>query len=192
MQQFSDIELIGQVLGGNEGAYAALVRRHQRYVFTLALRFTRNRENAEEIAQDVFVKAYRSLHTFRRTSRFSTWLYSIAYTTAMTSLRKNRIGTVPMDDETLPADLAEPESDLRADGIEQKSRDEYLNLAIGGLMPDDAVIITLFYKGEQSLEEIAATLGIESNAVKVRLYRARQRLKGRLEMLLQQEVKELL
>ncbi len=192
MQQFSDNELIGQVLGGNEGAYATLVRRHQRYVFTLALRFTRNRENAEEIAQDVFVKAHRSLHTFRRTSRFSTWLYTIAYTTAMTSLRKNRIGTMSLDDETVPAGLAEAESDLHADRVEQKSRDEYLNLAIGGLMPDDAAIITLFYMGEQSLEEIATTLGIEANAVKVRLFRARQRLKGRLETLLQQEVKELL
>lgn len=78
MQQLPDNELIEQVLRGNEGSSATLVRRHQRYVFTLALRFTRNRENAEEIAQDVFVKAHPSSNAFRRTSRFSTWLYSIA------------------------------------------------------------------------------------------------------------------
>mgnify|MGYP003575092106 CR=1 FL=1 len=192
MQQPSDNELIEQVLRGNEIAFATLVRRHQRYVFTLALRFTRNRENAEEIAQDVFVKAHRSLHSFRGTSRFSTWLYSITYTTAMTSLRKNRLETESMDDEDISMAMAGAESGLRSDGIEQKSRDGFLNQAIGTLMPEDAVIITLFYKGEQSLEEIAAVLGMESNAVKVRLYRARQRLKVRLETLLQQEVKELL
>jgi RNA polymerase sigma-70 factor (ECF subfamily) len=82
--KYSDTELIKKVLGGEKAAYADLMKRHQRFVFTLALRFAKNREDAEEIAQDCFIKAYRSLNTFRSTSKFSTWLYSIVYTTAMT------------------------------------------------------------------------------------------------------------
>src|SRR5260221_8726976 len=97
--KLSDIELIQQTLAGNQAAFADLVKRHQRFVFTLALRFAKSREDAEEIAQDCFVKAYRSLSSFQRQSKFSTWLYSIVYTTAMTFLRKKRIDTFSIDDE---------------------------------------------------------------------------------------------
>ena len=97
--KLSDIELIEQTLAGNQAAYTDLIKRHQRFVFTLALRFSKNREDAEEIAQDCFVKAYRSLSNFQRQSKFSTWLYSIVYTTAMTALRKKRVDTDSIDDE---------------------------------------------------------------------------------------------
>jgi RNA polymerase sigma-70 factor (ECF subfamily) len=190
--KLTDIELIKLVLSGSPARYAELVNRHQRFVFTLALRFTKNRENAEEIAQDCFVKAYRSLNNFQQTAKFSTWLYSIVYTTSMTFLRKKRLDTQSIDDEELYIQLENHVSDFRADQVEQKSKFAYLNLAITQLLPDDAAIITLFYKGEQSLEEIAKTLGMESNTVKVKLHRARQRLKGKLEGLLNHEVKELL
>jgi len=95
----ADTELIALVLNGNQSAYAELVKRHQRFVFTLALRFSKSREDAEEISQDCFINAYPFLHTFKQTSKFSTWLYSIVYTTAMTSLRKKRLDTQSVDDE---------------------------------------------------------------------------------------------
>src|ERR1700753_4127752 len=94
-----DIDLIKQTLTGNQSAYADLVKRHQRYVFTLAMRFAKNREDAEEIAQDCFIKAYRSLDSFKQESKFSTWLYTIVYTTAMTALRKKKVDTQSIDDE---------------------------------------------------------------------------------------------
>src|ERR1700753_2173349 len=97
--KLSDIELIVQTLSGNQSAYADLVKRHQRYVFTLAMRFAKNREDAEEIAQDCFIKAYRSLDSFKQESKFSTWLYTIVYTTAMTTLRKKKLDTSSIDDE---------------------------------------------------------------------------------------------
>src|SRR3954466_8694245 len=97
--KLSDIELIEQTLGGSQAAYADLVKRHQRYVFTLALRFSKSREDAEEKAQDCFVQAYRALESFQQQSKFSTWLYSIVYTTAMTTLRKKRIETSSIDDD---------------------------------------------------------------------------------------------
>jgi RNA polymerase sigma-70 factor (ECF subfamily) len=190
--KLSDSELIEQTLAGNQSAYADLVKRHQRFVFTLAMRFAKNREDAEEIAQDCFIKAYRSLASFHGQSKFSTWLYSIVYTTAMTFLRKKRIDTDSIDDENTFIQVENQSSVYDVNDAENKSRSYYLNQAIEQLLPDDATIITLFYKGEQSLEEIAQTLNMEANTVKVKLFRARQRLKEKLERNLKQEVKELI
>lgn len=190
--RFSDIELIDQTLLGNQAAYADLIKRHQRFVFTLAMRFAKNREDAEEIAQDCFIKAYRSLATFQRQSKFSTWLYSIVYTTAMTFLRKKRVEKDSIDDENTYMQPENSSSAQTANLVESKSRSYYLNQAIAQLLPDDAAIITLFYMGEQSLEEIGNALGIEPNTVKVKLFRARQRLKEKLERSLKHEVKELI
>ncbi len=190
--KLSDIELIKLSLKGNQSAYADLVKRHQCFVFTLAMRFTKSREDAEEVAQDCFVKAFRSLESFKQESKFSTWLYSIVYTTAMTSLRKKRLDTSSIDDEETYIQIENVSSGYDTDNAENKSRSFYLNQAIEQLTPDDATIITLFYKGEQSLEEIAQTLGIEANSVKVKLFRARQRLKEKLERNLKYEVKELI
>jgi RNA polymerase sigma factor (sigma-70 family) len=190
--KLSDIELIEQTLAGNQAAYADLVKRHQRFVFTLAMRFAKGREDAEEIAQDCFIKAYRSLASFQRQSKFSTWLYSIVYTTAMTFLRKKRIKTDSIDDEATYIQVESRSSGYDVNNAENKSRSFYLNQAIAQLLPDDSAIITLFYKGEQSLEEIGQALGMEANTVKVKLFRARQRLKEKLEANLKHEAKELI
>jgi RNA polymerase sigma-70 factor (ECF subfamily) len=190
-QELTDIAIIDAVLAGNQQAYALLVKRYQRYVFTLALRFTKSREDAEEVAQDCFVKAFKYLSGYERKGKFTTWLYSIVYTTAMTYLRKKQVDVLSIDDENHQnvLDSHQASADLNT---ERKSRDYYLNLAIESLLPDDASIITLFYKGEQSLEEIAKIMGIEANTAKVKLHRARGRLKIKLEQLLKSEAEDLI
>lgn len=193
MQQVeTDLDLVNAILAGDTGNYALLVKRHQRFVFTLALRFAKNREDAEEIAQDCFIKAYKALGTFKQTSKFSTWLYTITYTTAMTYLRKKKLDSSSIDDEEHVLQLANKDSSFDADAVEKKSTYRYLNEAIEMLLPDDAAIITLFYKGEQSLEEIGQALAMDPNTVKVKLHRARHRLKEKLQFLLKEEVKELI
>lgn len=192
VQKFTDLELIQNILNGQTGQYALLVKQHQRFVFTLALRFAKNREDAEEIAQDCFVKAYKALGTFKQTSKFSTWLYTITYTTAMTFLRKKRLDTSSISDEETFIQLENHTSAFNANVYEQQNSHAFLNEAINMLLPDDAVIISLFYKGEQSLEEIGEALSMDPNTIKVKLFRARQRLKEKLQYLLKDEVKELL
>src|SRR6201992_4413481 len=135
--KLSDIDLIEQTLAGDQSAYADLIKRHQRFVFTLAMRFMKTREDAEEVAQDCFVKAYRSLQAFQGQSKFSTWLYSIVYTTAMTALRKKRWDTDSIDDENTYIQL-ENHSGYDTNSAENKSRSYYLNQAIAQLLPDDA------------------------------------------------------
>jgi RNA polymerase sigma-70 factor (ECF subfamily) len=186
-----DNEIISRVLKGEQNAYAELVNRYQAYVFTLVLRMIKSREDAEEVAQDVFVKAYRSLADFRGESKFSTWLYTIANTTSITFLRKKKLDVHSLDNEKVFEVADSKDSGLRANMVEQKSRINMVNEAISMLSPDDAEIITLFYKAEQNLEEISRILRLETNTVKVRLHRARTRLKEKMEKNFSEEVKNI-
>lgn len=189
--ELTDTELIKRILQGEQAFFAQLVQRYQQYVFTLVLRFTDSREDAEEISQDVFVKAYRSLADFRGESKFSTWLYTVVRTSSITFLRKKKLDTTSLDNERTFLQLENRESGFNANTMEQKSRHAMVNAAIRLLSPDDSQIITLFYKGEQSLEEIGRIMGMEANTVKVRLHRARNRLREKMEKHFSDEVKEL-
>ena len=187
----NDNELISRVLSGDQQAYAGLVSRYQSYVFTLALRIVKSREDAEEVAQDSFIKAYKYLADFKGASKFSTWLYTIVNNTAISFLRKKKVEIHSLDNEKVFEVADSKESGMGANMIEQKSKMAMVNQAISMLNPDDAQIITLFYKAEQSLDETAQILGIEINAAKVRLYRARTRLKEKMETYFAEEVKNL-
>lgn len=189
--QAGDNEIISRVLQGDQQIFAELVNRYRHLVFTVALRYTIHREDAEEIAQDVFVKAYRSLADFRRDSKFSTWLYAITTNTCITFLRKKKIITHSISNEKI-FELANTTAATNGKETEHKSKAELMNRAIRLLNADDATIITLFYKGEQSLEEIGKIMGITSNTAKVKLHRARQRLKEKLETHFTNELKNVL
>jgi RNA polymerase sigma-70 factor (ECF subfamily) len=188
--EIGDNEIISRVLQGDQQIFAELVNRYRHLVFTVALRYTANREDAEEIAQDVFVKAYRSLADFRHDSKFSTWLFAIATNTCITFLRKKKIITHSLDDEKI-FEVANNTGTIHEEE-EHKLKAGLMNRAIRLLNADDATIITLFYKGEQSLEEIGKIMGIASNTAKVKLHRARQRLKEKLEIHLTNELKNVL
>jgi RNA polymerase sigma factor (sigma-70 family) len=187
----NDNEIIKQVLAGDSQAYALLVDRYKNYVFTLVLRFVKTREDAEELSQDIFVKAYRSLADFRGDAKFSTWLYTIVNTTCITFLRKKKLQTHSLDNEKVFETADNLDSGVAANQVEVKSRAAMVNRAIAMLYPDDAGIITLFYKAEQSLEEIGKILGLDPNTAKVRLHRARQRLKEKMEKFFTSEMSDL-
>ena len=187
----TDNEIISRVLQGEQNAYAELVNRYQHYVFTLTLRMIKSREDAEEVAQDVFIKAFRYLSDFRGESKFSTWLYTIVNTTCITFLRKKKLDIHSLDNEKVFELADSQDSGFRANMVEQKSRVNMVNEAIALLSPDDGEIITLFYKAEQNLQEISKILGMETNTVKVRLHRARTRLKEKMEKHFSEEIKNI-
>ena len=188
MNSAGDNEIISRVLQGDQQIFAELVNRYRHFVFIITLRYTANREDAEEIAQDVFVKAYRSVADFRHDSKFSTWLYAITTNTCITFLRKKKIITHSLDNEK-NFELANSVEAINGKEAENKSKAALINSAIHLLKADDATIITLFYKAEQSLEEIGQIMGITSNTAKVKLHRARQRLKEKLEIHFANELK---
>lgn len=138
------------------------------------------------------MKAYRSLADFRGDSKFSTWLYTIVNTTCITFLRKKKLDTHSLDNEKVFEVADSVDSGFRANQVEQKSRVQMVNKAIQLLSADDAKLITLFYKGEQSLEEIGRILGIDPNTVKVKLHRARTRLKEKMEKHFSEEVRDVM
>jgi RNA polymerase sigma factor (sigma-70 family) len=189
--ELTDTEIIKKILQGEQALFAQLVQRYQQYVFTLVLRFTSNREDAEEISQDIFVKAYRSLADFRGEAKFSTWLYTVVRTSCITFLRRKRLDTTSLDNERIFLQLESKDSGLKANIVEQKSRHAMVNDAIRMLSPDDSQILTLFYKGEQSLEEIGRIMRLDPNTVKVKLHRARNRLKEKMEKYFSYAVQEL-
>jgi RNA polymerase sigma factor (sigma-70 family) len=189
--ELTDTEIIKRILQGEQALFAHLVERYQQYVFTLVLRFTDSREDAEEISQDVFVKTYRSLADFRGEAKFSTWLYTVVRTSCITFLRKKKLTTTSLDNERTFLQVENRESGFNANAVEQKSRHAMVNAAIRLLSPDDSQIITLFYKGEQSLEEIGQVMGLEPNTVKVKLHRARNRLREKMEKHFSHEVQDI-
>lgn len=186
-----DDELIRLVLQGQQNIYAELVERYRNFVFTIVLRYIGSREDAEEVAQDVFVKAYRSLADFKGASKFSTWLYTIVTTTSLSFLRRKKPEVQSLDNERVFASADSLGGGMSANTIEQKNRVAMVNEAIKLLSPDDAQVITLFYKAEQNLEEIAQVMGKEPNAVKVQLHRARTRLKERLTKHFRSELRDI-
>jgi RNA polymerase sigma factor (sigma-70 family) len=177
----SDESLIQQARAGQQPAFATLVRRYERYAFTLALRFVKNRQDAHEVAQDSFLRAFRYLPDFRGDAKFSTWLYKIIYSTALNHLRKQNPDIQSLDDENRPIRLPDAGAPDAAHALEQRDRNASLQRAIGLLSPDDAGIITLFYLYENSLEEICDIMGLTMSNAKTKLCRARQRLKAIVE-----------
>ncbi len=175
--QEAEAALIRQAIAGNQSAYAALVRRYDRMVYGLALQMVGNREDALEVTQDAFLKAFRFLSSYRGESRFSTWLYRIARTSAINNLRRVRHETVTLDAPESPVRAMSSDIINGYEKVTTSERSEMLQRAFRMLLPDDGVVLTLFYLQEQSLEEICEVMGWTMSNAKSRLCRARQRLK---------------
>lgn len=170
-----DIFYIEQILKGNSDAFEFVVNHHKDHVFNLAFRICGNREDAEEIAQDSFLKAYRSLSGFKMKSSFSTWLYRIVYNTAISFIRMKRKGTLSLED--FPADACDfhavSDSEVEAD---REYRNSLLNFALQKISEEERALISLFYYEELSNDEISSVTALPKSTIKVKLFRARQKM----------------
>jgi RNA polymerase sigma-70 factor (ECF subfamily) len=171
----SDIYYIGQVLEGKINAFSYLVDRHKDKAFNLAFRICGNREEAEEIAQDAFIKAYRSLKDFKMKSSFATWLYRIVYNTAISLVRSRKKGVLAI--EEFPADAVDF---LSFNNNEDEAADDYrnslVNFALQKIPEEERGLITLYYFNDLNMEEIAKITGINKSNIKVKLFRARKKM----------------
>jgi RNA polymerase sigma-70 factor (ECF subfamily) len=187
-----EVQYIKQVQQGNSAMFAPLVDKYQHYVFTVVFRVLKNRETAEEAAQDVFVKAFKRIQTYRFDAKFSTWLYPIARNTAIDYTRKKSHITASIDNDERFFDMADTKSSNSFARVKQLQRKEIIEQLINRLPVRDAELITLFYLKEQSIEEIAELLELSASNVKVKLFRLRKRLKKELDVMLNDEARELL
>jgi RNA polymerase sigma-70 factor (ECF subfamily) len=128
------------------------------------------REDAEEVVQDAFVKAFRNLASFRQKARFSTWLYRIIYNTAISRHRQKKPGWQSIEEITIPADGAEFMAE------EEEDRHKILENAMQQLPEEDRILLTLYYVDESSVDDVHSILGISKANVKIKLFRARKRL----------------
>jgi len=189
MSQDTDQPLIKLILAGDMQAFAQLVTKYQHMVYTLALKLTGNEEEAEEVAQDTFLQAYKSLPSFKGESKFSTWLYRIAYHKGLDALKKRKRKVEVHTIDAYP-NLDVPALENSWDSLEAKERKNIIKRAMTHLDGDDAVLITLFYFEELSLNEIADVVLLKANTVKVKLHRARKRLATILRENLEPEIIE--
>ncbi len=170
--------MIRQAIAGNQAAYASLVRRYERMVYGLALQMVGNREDALEVTQDAFLKAFRFLASYRGESRFSTWLYRIARTSSINHLRRARRETVTLDTPESPVRKMTTDTPDGHQLLTTAERADQLRSAFNLLLPDDSSVLTLFYLQEKSLDEICDIMGWTMSNAKSRLCRARQRLRA--------------
>ena len=174
---------IDRVLKGDHRAFAYLVDTYKHMVYTIALKIMDNEADAEDVAQESFVKIYRQLHTFEGKSKFSTWLYTIVYRIAVSKLQVNTLDTSPISDE-IAENYASERTPVSIDRLEAADQQRYVEEAIQKLPRLEAVLITLYYLEEHSIKEIQEITGLTGDNVKIKLYRARKKLEQRLRFLL--------
>ena len=180
---------IDQILNGDTQAFSVLVDRYKDLVFTLALRMMKNREEAEEVSQDTFIKVFKSLNRFKGESKFSTWIYKVTYNCCLDRLKKLKRShaTVPID-EFSANKLGMMDNAL--DAMEKGERHAAVKHCLNQLPSEDAFLITMYYFEEQSLEEISKIIGLKPNNVKVKLFRARKKLATILRQQMDPEIIE--
>jgi len=175
MDKINDQYYIQKVKAGEADAYRFLVERHKTIVYNIVLQITRNKEDTEEVAQDVFLKAYQSLNSFKGDSKFSTWLYRIAYNMAISKVRKKKLPSISIEDYELADDeIKQVYDDFEL--IESTDKKKYLKKAIEQLSSEDSMVITLYYLNERSIDEISELTNMGKSNVKVRLHRARKKM----------------
>jgi RNA polymerase sigma factor (sigma-70 family) len=191
MNLLNDETFVIKAKAGDETAYAFLVNRYKSQAFNLAYRILRNREDAEEVAQDAFIKVYEKLHQFRSESKFSTWLYRIVYNTSISRTRLKKPDYIEIQNEDGEEVNFEAVS-YDFDRLAAAERKIYIAKSLESLPEDESFIISLYYMEDCSTEEIADITGLSISNVKVKLFRARKKLHTELTLLLKNEVKTLL
>ncbi len=174
---------IRQILAGDMQSFSCLVAKYEKRAYTLAFRILENREEAEEVMQDAFVRMYRALPLFQFESKFSTWFYRIVYRTALTAHRRQRlfIGYDEAGDDT----LTDHEIGSATALLEQKDRKEIIREVLGRLSADESLLLTLYYLEECTVDDIHQITGLTPSNIKVKLFRSRKRFYETLQRTMQ-------
>ncbi|MDH6356204.1 sigma-70 family RNA polymerase sigma factor [Parabacteroides sp. PF5-9] len=181
---------IEQILAGDTQSFSCLVAKYEKMAYTIAYRIMENREEAEEVVQDAFVKMYRALPDFRFDSKFSTWFYRIIYRTALTAHRQQRVFTDY--EESYPVDITADEMSSATSILERKDRKEVISEVLKKMSPDESLILTLYYLEECSVDEIHQITELTPSNIKVKLFRGRKRFYELLQKKMKKETYDLL
>jgi RNA polymerase sigma-70 factor (ECF subfamily) len=168
---------IDKTLDGDKHAFGKLIQKHEKYAYTLALRIVKNPEEAEEIAQDSFLKVFQRLKSFEGKSKFSTWLFKIIYHESIRRLRKTKQFHISLD-QIQESEQNQAEFVDGMNSLLEKERKELIQNALEKLKPSEAAILTLFYLDEQSIKEIEQITNLTEGNIKILLHRGRKSMLG--------------
>ena len=169
-----EAHIIKEILNGKTEQYEYFLDRYGQQVFVLVDRIVSCQEDAEELTQDVFLKAFQQLSSFKAESTFSTWIYRIAINIAISAVRKKRNDVLRLDDSVF-ANLSDTQVDAALED-ESEEQMERLQQAMNQLEADERALITLYYLEERPLAEVAFILGMTEGNAKVKLHRIRKKL----------------
>jgi RNA polymerase sigma-70 factor (ECF subfamily) len=187
MKQHTDQHYIQKTLQGDTNAFSVLIDRYQNLVYTVVLRVVKVKEEAEEVAQDTFLKAFESLSGYRGESKFSTWIYSIAYRKALDQVRKhNRMKPVELIEDITENNVAAIDNALHF--LEQQERNHTIQKCIEQLPEKEAAIITFYYFDDLSVREISTITELTEDNIKVKLHRSRKKLFSLLKQFVLPEI----
>ena len=184
MEQKDDIYYIEKVKSGQTNYFSYIVENYQDIVFSIALKVLKNREDAEEMAQESFIKAYKSLHTFKGNAKFSTWLYRITYNNCISEVRKRKIHFASTDE----MEIKDETDEMNLDGIPEENRARVIKEAMERLPEEEYTLVLLYYFEDQSIDEICKVTTLSESNAKVKLYRARKKLYTILNEMMKDEL----
>ena len=171
----TDGYLVEEILAGNTKAYAVLVNRYKDMVFTLAVGLLHNRQEAEEVAQDTFLKTFKALSGFQNKSKFSTWIYRIVYNECISRLRRKKNNLISVE-ELSYGELSDNFEEMEPEWIQKEERKRQLYEAISRLKEDERTILMLYYFENCRVDEISDITSLSNENIKSRLFRARKKL----------------
>lgn len=173
-------QLIKQILKGDSSSFTHFVDTYQDMALTIAFRLVANKQEAEDVVQNAFVKAYHNLHTYRLSSKFSTWFYRIVYNTALTAYNKNKVRSETYNLDGNEVDLKTTASSSTL-ALEEQEQKEIVENAVQQLPKMEAIIVTLYYLEDYSISEIAEIMSLTKSNIKIKLFRARKKLEDILK-----------
>jgi len=177
---FNEQLIVSQIVSGQKDLFRLLVRQHEKAVYGMGISFFRNGEDASDFTQEVFLKAYRSLPRFEGRSRFSTWLYKIAYNTAINEVNRRKEYQSLTENE---ADMLVSSGDTPDQAVLRNAAREAVHAAIKELPERFRVCVDLFFFYDRSYQEIETITGIPVNTIKSHVFRAKVLLREKLELL---------
>jgi RNA polymerase sigma-70 factor (ECF subfamily) len=183
MTHIEEQEYIQRIKDGDSNAYAFLVDKYKNMAFTISLKMIQDPAEAEDAAQESFIKAYEAIRSFRGGGKFSTWLYTIVYRTCLAHIKQRK--AIPVSKTS--SDQYHNRFDDQPHKLEKMQQEEkakYIKKAINELPANEGILVTLYYMNENSIKEINEITGLSTANIKVQLFRARKKLEQKLSGLI--------
>jgi RNA polymerase sigma factor (sigma-70 family) len=185
----NDVDLIQKIKDGDSRAFRPLIEKYKDLSLSIACSIIKDRDSAEDVLQEAFIKAYDNIHRFKFNAKFSTWLYRIVVNTSYNALKKIKT-QLSISDQNVPADITL--ENMTLDQLKAEDQRRYVTMALDNLRADETLVLRLFYLCELKIAEIQKITGYKESKIKVDLHHGRRNLNDELKRLLGNELKDLL